>query len=115
MTQTNRKLYPVAAGIAAGLLLWALSRHSYDYYTLLRWVVCAVAVYGVVVFSEPKRMTFIVPLGVIALFFNPLIPVHLSRSTWAPIDVLAAATLLLSAIFVLMHRNYKNVDQRLAD
>lgn len=28
--------------------------------------------------------------GIIALLFNPIIPVHLSREIWAPIDIMAA-------------------------
>ena len=32
--------------IAAGVLIGALGRHQYDYYTLMRWVVCGVAAFA---------------------------------------------------------------------
>jgi len=85
---------------AAILLVWALERHSYSYYVLLRWFVCVFSALSASVAYEFGREGWVVTLGIIALFFNPIIPVHLSRQTWAPID-LATAIILLAAIWTV--------------
>lgn len=35
-------------------------------------------------------------LGLVAIVFNPLVPVRLGRETWAPVDVAAGLILLAS-------------------
>ena len=86
--------------VAAGMLFGALARHGYDYYILLRWVVCGVAAYAAFRASEVGKKGWAWALGIVALFFNPIIPVHLTRETWAPIDVGAALLLLVSIVAV---------------
>ena len=86
--------------VAAGMLLGALGRHAYDYYVLLRWVVCGVGGLGAFRASEVGKKGWAWALGIVALFFNPIIPVHLTRETWAPIDVGAALLLLVSIVAV---------------
>jgi hypothetical protein len=62
---------------------------SYGYYTLLRLVVCGVAIYALV--SMPIRLpAFIIPLLFIALLFNPIVPAHLSKVVWIPIAIAIA-------------------------
>lgn len=39
------------------------------------------------------RTVWVIVLGILALLFNPLIPVHLTRALWAPIDLASAALL----------------------
>ncbi len=79
-------LVPTAA------LLFALAPLPYGYYTLLRIVVCAASV--LIAYNSFQRVGKVslgsgVMIG-IALLFNPLIPIHLSREIWAPIDIGAA-------------------------
>ena len=90
--------YVIARVIAAAMLFWALDRHKYDYFVLLRWVTCAVAAYGAVLASEVRRISWTWTLGIVALLFNPILPVHLKRETWAVIDV-ATGVLLLASIW----------------
>lgn len=86
---------------AVALLLWALAPHPYAYYTLLRWVVCAVAAYSAVEAYEQGRRGLTWTLIVTALLFNPLLPVHLDRTTWAGVDI-ATAVLFGSATVLLI-------------
>lgn len=86
--------------LAIILLVWALDRHSYSYYTLLRWVTCASAVAGFIVAVQEHLVAWCWIMGVIAILFNPIIPVHLTREIWAPIDLATAAVFLVS-IFLL--------------
>jgi len=83
--------FAVVRIVAAGLLLWALAPHPYGYYIALRWVTCAVAVYTVIVAAQAELWGWVVAFGAVALLFNPLVPVHLDRGTWSPIDIAVAA------------------------
>lgn len=61
----------------------------YGYYVLLRFVVCGVSVFGIFDLRNAKPVNVAI-LGVVAVLFNPLIPVHLSKEAWIPIDLVVA-------------------------
>ena len=82
--------------VAAFLLLWALGAHPYGFYVLLRWVVCAVAMYSALEAYGRSKKGLVWILGVMALIFNPFIPVYLGRATWRPIDLLASILLVVA-------------------
>lgn len=86
--------------VAIILLVWALDRHPYAYYTLLRWVTCGSAVAGFIVAVQENLVAWCWIMGMVALLFNPIIPIHLTREIWQPIDIAAAAVFLVS-IFLL--------------
>ena len=81
--------------IPAVMLVVALAKLPYGYYTLLRLVVTVCAT--VIAFDIYKRDAvsawFCAFVGM-ALLFNPLIPVHLTRGIWAPIDLACAGVFL---------------------
>ncbi|MBM4094780.1 MAG: hypothetical protein FJ276_36035 [Planctomycetes bacterium] len=83
-----------------GLLLWALDRHPYGYYQILRWVTCAAGVYAAFIACVVRKTGWGWALGVVAFVFNPLIPFHLDRNTWQGIDVIAAGLFLVSTFMV---------------
>lgn len=85
----------------AGLLLLALARLPYGYYQFLRLIVCAVSAYtAYLAFTLPNRQVWMWGFGAVALLFNPVAPVYLSKGTWAYIDVATAVMLLTSVFFV---------------
>lgn len=90
----------IARIVASILLLWALPRHPYGYYAVLRWVVCSAAAYSAYISSLIGRLPWAWFFGILALFFNPIIPVKLDRAAWANIDIAAAIALLVSIFFV---------------
>ena len=89
----------VAKLVAAGLLFVALARHSYDYYTLLRWLVCGVSIFVAVRATEAHQAGWVWAFVVVAVLFNPIVPVHLKRDAWAFIDFSVAVFLLVSVVF----------------
>lgn len=93
----------MAKVIAAAMLLVALGRHPYGYYILLRWVVCGVAAFSAFRASELGKTGWVWPLAIVALFFNPIVPVHLGRELWALIDVAVAALFVISIVAVDRH------------
>ena len=96
---TNHKDRPhlIPSIVAAAFLLGALGRWPYDYYVVLRVVTCASAAFVAFNAHKWQRMRWLWLFGGIAILFNPLVPVHLSRVTWQPIDVLTAVAFLVAA------------------
>jgi hypothetical protein len=86
--------------IIVGLLVWALDKHPYGYYKLLRFLVCAVSAYGVYFSGEIKKIGWVWIFGGIAILFNPIIPIHLGRDTWAIVD-LGVALIFVISLFLL--------------
>lgn len=89
--------------VVAVLLFWALDEHSYNYYTILRWVTFGVATYFAYIAYENGRNTWAWILGITALIFNPIIPFYLDRGTWALIDIIVGVLMLVSLFFVKHH------------
>lgn len=79
----------------------------YGYYTILRLVVCASAVfvaYVAVIDFEKTKWAYL--FGFVALLFNPLIPIHLTKEIWVVIDIMAALLFIIS-IFVLRNKRHE--------
>ena len=89
--------FKTVALAAAALCAVALLNLPYGYYTFLRLVVCGASGYGAILAMGNERGGWAVTLGLVALLFNPLIPVHLDRETWAAVDLLAAVILSVAA------------------
>ncbi len=96
----DKKPHLIPSLIAAGMLLLSLAPWPYGYYQLLRFVVCGVGAYVAYTAYQWQKLWAVWLFGFIALLFNPLIPIHLSRELWQPIDV-ACAILFIVMAFVL--------------
>jgi hypothetical protein len=84
--------------IAAIMLLLALAPWPYGYYQLLRFVVCGVAIYVAFIAYNWHKTWATCLFGFIAILFNPLAPIHLSRETWQAIDVICGIIFIAVAI-----------------
>lgn len=74
-----------------GILLLALIDLPIGYYTFLRIVVTIGAVAVVVTEFQNGFNFWVIAFGIIAILFNPLIPIYLGeKSAWAPIDLISA-------------------------
>ena len=83
---------------ATAMLLGALAQWPYGYYQLLRWAVCGVAIFVAISAYRWQKLWAIWLFGFVAVLFNPLIPVHLSRDVWQPIDVICAILFIFAAV-----------------
>ena len=97
----GRRPQLVPAAVSVLLLFGALGEHPYGYFSSLRWVVCASAALVVWVGTEVRKPGVTAPFAVLAVLFNPLIPIYLDRATWRPIDVAAALMFLYAATIAL--------------
>lgn len=85
----------VAKLITAGLLLIAIAELPYGYYIFLRIIVFIVSAICVIEYFE-KRNFFVYIFSMIAILFNPIIPIHLDKETWIPIDIITSLIFIIS-------------------
>ena len=81
------------------MLLFALNKENpYEYYIVLRWVVCAVFAYLATQAFKQSKSEWVWILGFVAGLYNPILPVHLTREIWTVINILAVAISIGSVI-----------------
>ena len=68
----------------------------YGYFVLLRWVVAGIALYNLWIAYNLQKMGWVWIMGGVALLFNPILPIHLDKSTWQVIDFVAAFIFVVS-------------------
>jgi hypothetical protein len=90
----------IARAVATVLLILALGRHPYGYYVFLRWAVCGTSTYTAWISGISGKAGWAWALGVVAVLFNPIVPVHLKRDTWAVLNVASAGLLMASIAYV---------------
>lgn len=73
----------------------------YGYFTLLRFVVCAVGIYlAYKIYEDNKESLWIWAFGFIAILFNPIIIIHLQREQWWVIDLIVGIFFVLSIFLI---------------
>jgi len=77
-------------------LLGALGSWPYGYYQILRWIVCGSSAYLAYSYHESNRVVWMWIFGVIAILFNPILPIYLTKEIWQPIDVVVAVIFFVS-------------------
>lgn len=79
------------------MLLWALyPDNPYAYYALLRVVCCGVFAYLAVQAYKQQNIDWVWILGRIAVLYNPVATVHLTRGIWSLINIVTIIVALLS-------------------
>ncbi|MEJ2195360.1 MAG: hypothetical protein P8X73_10960 [Ignavibacteriaceae bacterium] len=86
--------------VALSLLIWALTKQPYSYYTFLRWITFAYACYSAYLTYNVQPEGWFVTYLFIALLFNPFIPPRFDRIIWDLIDV-ATAVYIIVSIFLM--------------
>ncbi|HBB44357.1 MAG: hypothetical protein UW27_C0005G0008 [Parcubacteria group bacterium GW2011_GWA1_44_13] len=106
MKLTNKKILTL---VAAGMLLVALSEGlPYGYFTLMRFVVCAVGIYlAYKTYEENNESLWVWAFGFVAVLFNPIFPIYLKRAQWEVID-LVVGIFFIASIFLVKIKNKEN-------
>ena len=88
----------IVCAVAAGLLLSATQKHAYSYYTMMRWIVTAIALL-VAWYAYAAEIWWVIPVFVVlAILFNPIIPVTMTKKEWATIDKVSAVVFVVAGI-----------------
>ena len=82
------------------MLLWALYPNPYGYYVFLRIICCATFAYLLSQAFVQENNRWAWGFGIIAVVYNPLIPIHLNREIWSVLN-LATIGIAVASIFVL--------------
>jgi hypothetical protein len=88
--------------VPAILLVIAVARLPYGYYTFTRIVTCGAAILiAVIGFKDrPSVSVWAILMVLIAILFNPLLAIRLDRATWFYLD-LGAAIIFISHLFMV--------------
>ena len=84
--------------ICSILLFIALADLPIGYYTFLR-IVITIGAIAVIVAEYKNGFSFwVITFGLIAIIFNPLIPIYLNnKDTWVPIDIMVAILFIIKS------------------
>jgi len=82
------------------LLLAIPSGWAYDFYILLRWIIFITSLIVANGFYKSKLNNWMLVFGGIAFLFNPIVPVHLTKSSWVLIDFVAAVLFFLATLSI---------------
>jgi FtsH-binding integral membrane protein len=72
--------------------------NRWDFYTVLRWICCAAFAYSAVVAGQMQLTFWTWAFGLLAILFNPIIPIYLQRQFWQIIDYAALVIIFLASI-----------------
>src|SRR5215213_2639418 len=94
MTPSTTRLLAI---VSVTLLIAALLPLPYAYYQVLRWLICLSAgTLGAIRWNySPYSGSALI---LVAIVFNPITPMILTRGVWAVVDVLGAAIFLWVAL-----------------
>ena len=79
------------------MLVLAVLPLPYGYYQLLRLAATVGFVWLAISAFNNNLQGWAVGAGLLALLYNPIIPVHLTREIWLPINLISAAVAFLSS------------------
>jgi uncharacterized protein (DUF983 family) len=82
------------------LLIAVAGKWPYGFYTALRLVVCGSAIYLAAQAHQVRKALWVWMMGGIVILFSPLVPVHLRRSDWLPIDFVVAVVFAVSLVTI---------------
>jgi len=85
----------VVSIVCACLLFIAVLKLPIAYYTFLRVIVCIGALL-VIVAQKERRVLWTVVFAIIAILFNPIVPIYLYiKAFWIPVDIISGVLFLL--------------------
>lgn len=86
------------------LAAFVFDRHTpYGVYTFLRIVVTLTSIYAIFIYDENRLFQFF--FGALAILYNPIIKIHLSRDIWEILNIITL--LLLSISYYLSKKSSK--------
>lgn len=106
MKLNNRNILTL---VASGFLFIALSNGlPYGYFTLMRFVVCAVGIYlAYKIYKDNKGSLWVWAFGFVAVLFNPIFLVYLKREQWEVIDLIAGIFFVVSIFMMKIKKEHE--------
>lgn len=98
--QRNVVLGIVAAAVGIALI----PSLPYGYYSVMRWVVCALCVWLALSAHRAGQEPWTWALAIVAGIYNPVFPVHATREAWSIVNL---ATIAVVGVFALDSKSTK--------
>ena len=96
LLRTWRKIKPLLPLFSAIIMLLVASCNDFlsrGFYQILRILVCGVSGYFSFKFWKGKHYNWAWVLGIIAILFNPVVPIEIDKNAWKQIDFFTAVIL----------------------
>ena len=90
--------YRLIATITSVLLVLGAFDLPYGYYQFLRIITCIASVLGAFYAKRVGNDNWVVGLAILAILFNPFVPIYLGKSLWKILDVIGGVYIFLSGI-----------------
>jgi len=103
MTSSERRVNWIPLAVSIAMLVASAGDWPYGFYQLLRIVVTGTAVY-VVAQVVNRRQFWPWIMGGVAILFNPILPISLTREQWQPIDFGVAVIFVIALIQTVRRR-----------
>ena len=95
--------YVLLGVCVVGLLVAASARLPYFFYVLLRVLICTASAYLSAKRYKEHRTPWVWSFAAIALLFNPVFPVRMSRPDWQVVNILVAIFFTALAVYSIIH------------
>jgi lipoprotein signal peptidase len=113
MAVSNLKRIFVPQIVVCLMLLWAMNpRNPYGYYVVLRLVCCAAFAYLAVQAVDQEKKGWAWLLGVTAVVYNPIMPIHLTREIWSVVNI-ATIAVAIGSICILRRKVESRNERRI--
>ncbi len=100
MDRDRFKFYGFVCLVLAVLMFVAIGDREYGYYTFLRWITFigagSMSLFFYSVKTQEDEYAFIIP-AIIAILWNPIIPIYMYKGTWTVFNVIAAVYFIIQA------------------
>lgn len=107
---TSKWVYAIALIACAGLAGAFIEGAPYWYFTLLRMLVCsalAIFAFQALIHDLPRWASL---LGVGAIIYNPLLPLHLGRELWQPVNIATVALLVIVSVVLYRQEQGRRLE-----
>ena len=92
---------------SASLLISVIQGLPYGDFQLLRWLICGSSCYGALLAHEKNKQYWKWLFVCQAVLFNPILPIHLGRSLWLPIDIASSIIFAISCKLFMQQKTTK--------
>jgi hypothetical protein len=97
MNKLALSIFRISSSVAAILFFLAVLDMPYGFYTFVRLSAMLVSVFAMVIFYSFEQPHWVVMFSVIAILFNPIVPIHMSKSIWIAADLISAVIMLVGS------------------
>lgn len=102
----------IKLGVIGILLIAAMTRQQYSYYTFVRWAVLTSSLYFAYKTFDQRRIGLTIYFCLLAILFNPFKPFWFQKETWHLIDFIVSGITFVSFYFDWMTCRQNNSDKK---